>query len=457
MKTKKRRVEYFSFYNHTGIEAHFSQMAKKGWMIESISNLFWTYRKIEPQDVHFCVSYYPRASDFDPGPSEEQQTFHDFCAHTGWKLACTWHQIQVFYNEKEAPVPLDTDPIMEVDTLHRACKKNFLPSYFILLALSLFMSCYFVAGICLDPIGLLSNSSRLIAELAYLCLFAISSVELFTYFAWYRKAKKEAQNGIFVDTPSTSEFQKAVMAVILVAMVWWIANLFEADDPMLVWVAVVMFCGMIGVMLLVNGIKQGLKKAKVSRGWNRILTLAACFVLPTALISAVLYVGVSLNRSVLAERAFKDLDPIPFSVSDFRDVNGAFYVETSNNHQTFLLGRMIVDAFPHWDEENSAQLPDLWYSITTVKVPFLYDWCKAQMFRDSDETDDKDIPVGHRLVYIEQDPSSWGAKEAYRLYEEEGWYRNWYLLCYEGQIIEIRFDWEPTIEDMDIVNQKMNP
>lgn len=29
MKAKKRRLEYFSFYNHTGIEQHFTEMAKR--------------------------------------------------------------------------------------------------------------------------------------------------------------------------------------------------------------------------------------------------------------------------------------------------------------------------------------------------------------------------------------------------------------------------------------------
>lgn len=180
MKTKKRRLEFFSFYNHTGIEQHLAEMAQKGWMIESISNFYWTYRKIEPKNIHFSVSYYPRASDFDPGPTEEQQTFHDFCAHTGWQLACTWFQMQVFYNEKESPIPLDTDPIMEVDTLHRACKKNFLPTHYIMFGLSLLMTCYFFAGVYFDPIGLLSSSSRLVTQFAYVCLFLISSVELVT-------------------------------------------------------------------------------------------------------------------------------------------------------------------------------------------------------------------------------------------------------------------------------------
>ena len=54
MKTKKRRLEYYSFYDHTGIEQHLTEMAKKGWILESISNLYWTYRKIGDRRK-FCV------------------------------------------------------------------------------------------------------------------------------------------------------------------------------------------------------------------------------------------------------------------------------------------------------------------------------------------------------------------------------------------------------------------
>ena len=152
MKTKKRRMEFISFYDHTGLEKHFAKMARKGWLIEGISNLYWTYRKIEPQDLHFCVTYYPKASDFDPEPTEGQQRLLDFCAHTGWKLCCTWFQMQVFCNERENPLPLDTDPITEVDTLHRACKKNFLIGYYFLLAVGLITSAYSIAGIFYVPI-----------------------------------------------------------------------------------------------------------------------------------------------------------------------------------------------------------------------------------------------------------------------------------------------------------------
>lgn len=457
MKTKKRRLEYFSFYNHTGIENHLSEMAKKGWLIESISNLYWTYRKIEPMDILFCVSYYPRASDFDPEPSEDQQTFHDFCAHTGWQLACTWHQIQVFYNKNESPIPLETDPIMEVDTLHRACKKNFLPSYYLLLALGLLMGGYFIARIYFDPIGLLSSSSQLLTGFAYLSLLIISLLELFTYFAWYKKAKAAAQDGIFVDTPSTSKAQQIIGVFLLIAMAFWLFDLFALNNLMLAWIAVAMLVSMLGIMLTINGIKQGLKKAKVSRRLNRVLTLAACFILPTVLISAIIYVGISVNSSTLRDNGPFDDSLIPLSVTDFQDVDVAKYIEQNRNNETFLIGQRVVHMFGDWNVEGFHELPDLQYTITTVKVPFIYDWCKEQMFWDMDESKDTDIPVGHRIILKEDTLASWGANEVYRLYHEEGWYLNRYLLCYEDRIIDIRFDWEPTPADMAIVEKKLNP
>ena len=457
MKTKKRRLEYYSFYNHTGIEQHLTEMAKKGWLLESISNLYWTYRKIEPQDIHFCVTYYPRASDFDPGPSEDQQTFHDLCAHTGWQLASTWHQMQVFYNEKESPIPLDTDPIMEVDTLHRACKKNFLPSYYLLLALGVLMGGYFLAEIYFSPVTLLSNSSQMLSGFAYLCLLVISLTELCTYFSWHRKAKKAAEDGIFVDTPSTKLIQQTVVIVLLFAAAIWLLNLFTLSNRLLAWIAVAMLLSMFVIIFAVNWIKHGLRKLKASRGLNRVLTLAACFILPTVMMGGITYATLSGIFSNENQTVPFDDSVIPLSITDFYDVDKQKYIEQNRNNETFVLGQRVVHMFGDWNVEDFHELPDLQYTITTVKIPFIYEWCKEQMYWDMDESRDTDLPVGHRIVLQEEDPTPWGANEVYRLYHEEGWYLTRYLLCYDNRIIDIRFDWESTTDDMAIVSQKLNP
>ena len=54
-------------------------------------------------------------------------------------------------------------------------------------------------------------------------MFPISSVELVTYFAWHRKAKKAADDGIFVDTPSTIKFQESILVILLIGAVYWLA------------------------------------------------------------------------------------------------------------------------------------------------------------------------------------------------------------------------------------------
>ena len=457
MKTKKRRMEYISFYNHTGLEKHFSKMAKKGWLIESISNYYWTYRRIEPKDLHFCVTYYPRASDFDPEPSPEQQTFHDFCAHTGWQLCCTWHQMQVFYNEKEDPIPLETDPVLEVETLHKACKKNFLPSYFLLLALGLIMGGSVIARVFADPIGLLSNASQLFTGFCFFCVAVISIAELGAYFTWYIKAKKAAQDGIFVDTPSTAKLQLSIVILTLIALIVWLINLVFSGDPIYTWVALLMFGYVIALTAIVNGIKHGLKKAKASRGVNKFLTIFACFALSFVMMGGVVWLTMSITNADLLERNPEIYEKAPLTLSDLIEIDKDKYMSENRLNQTVLLSERVVHQRKPFDTEGTSTAPDLRYRIITVKVPFLYEWCKEQMYYDQDETNSNEWPVGNRMVYKEQDPIPWGADEVYRLYSEEGWWAYTYLLCYEERIIEIRFDWEPTTEQMGTVAQKLNP
>ena len=83
-------------------------------------------------------------------------------------------------------------------------------------------------------------------------------------------------------------------------------------------------------------------------------------------------------------------------------------------------------------------------------MPVLYEWCKERLIYD------REVLWGiGGLDYREEDAQSWGAKEAYRLYDPVYGAENWYLLCYDDVIVEINFDWEPTMEQMKIVGEKL--
>ena len=134
MRTTRRDLIPFSFYDHTGMEKHLEKMAQKGWMLEELTNWGWKYRAIQPQKLHFSVSFDTRASDFEPEPTEEQIMFQKFCRHSGWKLAAASGWMQVFYNEEEDPLPIQTDPELEVRMVGKRARRM-VPAYVIFLVL----------------------------------------------------------------------------------------------------------------------------------------------------------------------------------------------------------------------------------------------------------------------------------------------------------------------------------
>ena len=157
MRETKRRLETFSFYDRTGLEKHLTKMAEEGWLLEKIGQFFWTYRRIGPKRLTFCTCCFPKASAFDAGPSEEQEIFYDFCQHSGWVLAAASAQLQVFYNERPDPVPIETDPVLEVDAIHRSMKKSMIPSQLLLLAVTTLNVVLYVSQLLDDPVRVLTH------------------------------------------------------------------------------------------------------------------------------------------------------------------------------------------------------------------------------------------------------------------------------------------------------------
>lgn len=289
MKELKRRLETFSFYDHTGIEKHLENMAEKGWLLSEINRFTWVYRRIEPKKLHFAVTYYPKASEFDPEPQEGQMIYQDYSAHTGWKFICSSAQMQIFCNEEENPVPLETDPAVEVQTIHKAAKKAFLLSYYILLAIAVLDTALFISRLLGDPIGLLSSTTQLSTGFCWALLFLLCVVELGGYYRWRRKAIKAAENGEFLDTRSHTLFQKIILAAALVALIYVFINMISVGNRMMLTIYTLMLAYMITLIVVVNAVKKFMKRKKASRTANLTVTLVVDFVLAFAMLAAITF------------------------------------------------------------------------------------------------------------------------------------------------------------------------
>ena len=90
------------------------------------------------------------------------------------------------------------------------------------------------------------------------------------------------------------------------------------------------------------------------------------------------------------------------------------------------------------------------YTVTEVKLPFLYDMCRETVYRG-----EMKYAADFGYEYVERDPTPWGANQAWEKVYLDGSYCNRFLLCYEDQIIVIDFGWSPTPEQMAIVGEKL--
>ena len=130
-------------------------------MLDKVTPLGWKFRREEPKNVHYTVCYFPGASPFDPEPTEAELTFREFCEHSGWEIVVSNGQMKVFRNENPDPVPIETDPLLELENIHAAAKKSFLPVYIMDLILGFMQVGMFISRLKISFIGTFSVDLQL--------------------------------------------------------------------------------------------------------------------------------------------------------------------------------------------------------------------------------------------------------------------------------------------------------
>lgn len=428
MSDTKYRFPQFAFYDRTGIQDYLEKQAEKGWLLDEVGTFAWKFSRSYPRRLHYCVVYFPKADPYDPEPGEEERTFQEFCTHGGWTLAASSAQMQIFWSEAENPIPIETDPGMEVENIHKSMKKAMLPSYWMLLAAGILQIISQWIGFNADPLEFMASNISLYMVVFWIVLLILDIGRITNYYRWRRRARKAAEeDGIFVKTRGYGGLETTICMLLMVVMLVILITM--ENRRMAVFLGVDMIF-MLAVIALVEAFRRKLKREGCDAKTSKKATAIACVVLAVAVTGVVnaLILPVINNTSWEDEEAVEA--GLPLRLQDLLG-GGEYNSLVLSNQESVLLGYHKIFQVP----EGSVMTPELQYEVLEVKVPALYERCLEELM---------DYPSRNPgAEYQPADPAPWGAEKAWQLYDGEE-LRTWYVLCYEDTIIELIPDWELT-------------
>lgn len=193
---KKRKYVYgdFAFFDRTGIARYLEKMAGKGWMIRRVNCNPWVFERTEPRKLRFSISYFPEGARNGVPEQERKDTFREFCGHAGWTLAAERDTMMIWYSDREDPLPIATDPVLELETIHSGVKKQDLTVKYTSVVGGILFLGLLIFGLCMGKRSFLSSS------VIWLILFNLvkalwDGFELVQYYRWRKKARDAALVG----------------------------------------------------------------------------------------------------------------------------------------------------------------------------------------------------------------------------------------------------------------------
>ena len=428
MREVKRAVPMYSFYDRTGIQNYLQEQAAKGWMLDKAGSVCWRFRRTEPRKLKFSVVYFPEADLYDPGPGEGEQTFREYCEHSGWHFVGSQAQMQIFYSESANPVPIDTDPVIEVENIHKSMKKSMLSGYWSLLVCSVIWMVNVYVQRNNDPLRFLSANLTLYLMAFWPSMFLMCAGRLICYYRWRRKAKRAAEDGEFLESRG---FQKIERVWAILALVGMIGCILFGRSEMTSFALI--FGVIMGIFLLVVEYftRQTMKKKGYDAAESKVLTVVVTLV-------ATVIIGIIVASAVfkVTERVYdKRGRELYIELSDLMD--GEYRTLHLEDTESILLRRQRITHYT-----TASPITEFQYQVVRVKADFLYDMCREWILSDS----------YFELVPVDSAP--WGAAEVYEAWRNEQ--LQGYELCYEDYIVCIWPDWKMTEEQMATIGKIFN-
>jgi len=273
-KSFKTFRKNFGYYDRTGIQEYLEQKASEGWrLVKKQFASEWEFKKTEPQKLHYAITYLPQYSNEGSFLlSKDKKEYLELCAASGWQFVCAYKNMVIFLNEEENPLPLETDPEVELTLIHKSFLKHDLPKS--IFSFAFFMIAFFYL-LFSDTVS--KGVDLVLGFFAFLSFY--TAIDFFGYLRWRKKALAAAASGKFSRTGIPDKLLSALMDVFLILCV---AIIIIKSIIMSEWETSIVIA-VIAVMVILNEILDKLKK-KAENNWKKNLFKFVSFLIYVATI-----------------------------------------------------------------------------------------------------------------------------------------------------------------------------
>lgn len=442
MKNRKFEVPFYSFYDVVGMKKHLEDMAAKGWFVDKISNFGWHYHREEPKEVQYNVSYYARSSIFDPEISEEQKDFRDFCEYSGWTVVAENAQFLVFYNPDKDAVPIYTDPDTEIDAIEEVEKRNLL-SYVVLMVITVLNLIMQISRIRFQGVIALADSVGLSTTFMVMVITLFFVADMNWYFRWKKKAREFADTGEFLSTQSPFVgFLKFIVPLCLLNFLFAILISKADSQKQIIILTLVVDAIMI---FIINAVRTGLKKKKVSAMKNRIVTFCVSVVLIMVNVGLITFTGISLAGN--NDRYSQDENMLTIKM-----LTGKKEDQTVSHYGDSSLLLSYTSFHESADLEGETVSPYLFYEIGKTKFAhiknmvlkhYIEDYESRESYRDGYD------PEHPFYDFREVKENGWNTDNVLQLYHNDV-AQNCYILIYDSCVVRLECGWKLTDDQKQI-------
>ena len=425
---KKSEYSLYAVYDHTGIARHLERQAEKGWMLERMG-FFWTYRACAPQKLHFAVTYVKDEYD-------NQDRFADLCAAAGWEETTRKGAMMVFHTTQEDPVPLETDPLVQVENIHRCMHSNLIwNAVWLLHIFCLYLPRVLRTFTSPDQAfgGAIAAFSLLIAVL----LISIPALDLWLYFSWYLRARAAArQEDRFLPTYSLRGWKGVQLFFLALYII-----LCSSATSYLFAVAAALVIAILS-MALKSRMTERMRRRGVGDGRWKIFHGAATL-LPVLLISGIFALVAYNNYQFQEKWGINDFQrkiegkELPLTISEITSWPDEDYLtQTSRKTVGAKTTYSYIQKAKFWVKLEEGQPSSLSYAITQGSPNTIEKHMKSVL---SDGT----------WTAVEGD---WGGTDSY--YAVSG-NHHLYLSAFGTRAIRAEFSWEPTQEELSAAFEEL--